>query len=160
MRRSDRQVNDVDDIFKIIDRCDVLHLAMVDGNNLPYVVALNFGYEREGDDLILYVHSAKEGKKIDLLKQNPNVYFEMDCGHEFVPGTTEKPCQAGYRYDSVMGSGVARFLDDFEEKSHALNTLMQHVGRTNEVYHFPEEVVARTCVFSIRCKDFTGKHRA
>ncbi len=160
MRRTDRQVNDIDEIFKIVDRCDVLHLAMVDNNHLPYAVALNFGYERVDDDLILYIHSAVEGKKIDLLKQNPNVYFEMDCGHEFVPGTTEKPCMAGFRYDSVMGSGIVHFIDDFEEKTHALNTLMQHVGRTKETYHFPKEIMARTCVFSIRCKDYTGKHRA
>ena len=35
---------------------------MVD-HGKPYVVALNFGYERKGDSLVLYFHSACEGRK-------------------------------------------------------------------------------------------------
>lgn len=53
MRRKDREVKDLDGIFDIVERCSVVHLGMVD-NGKPYVVALNFGYEREGDALVLY----------------------------------------------------------------------------------------------------------
>ena len=73
MRRKDREVTDIHEIFKMIDNCPVIHIAMTD-NGKPYVVALNFGYERQGDDLILYFHSAYEGRKIDILKKNPEVY--------------------------------------------------------------------------------------
>jgi nitroimidazol reductase NimA-like FMN-containing flavoprotein (pyridoxamine 5'-phosphate oxidase superfamily) len=48
---------------------------MVDDGK-PYVVALNFGYDREGDDLILYLHSAMEGKKIDILKKIQQCIFK------------------------------------------------------------------------------------
>ena len=53
MRRTDREVKDLDSVFDIIERCHVVHLGMVE-NGKPYVVALNFGYERSGDNLILY----------------------------------------------------------------------------------------------------------
>lgn len=64
MRRTDREVRDINGVFDIVDRCSVVHLGMVD-NGKPYVVALNFGYDREGDTLIMYLHCAMEGKKIN-----------------------------------------------------------------------------------------------
>lgn len=63
MRRTDREVRDINGVFDIVDRCSVVHLGMVD-NGKPYVVALNFGYDREGDTLIMYLHCAMVGKKI------------------------------------------------------------------------------------------------
>lgn len=65
MRRTDREVRDINGVFDIVDRCSVVHLGMVD-NGKPYVVALNFGYDREGDTLIMYLHCAMEGKKIKI----------------------------------------------------------------------------------------------
>lgn len=74
MRRKDREVKDMDGIFDIVERCNVVHLGMVD-NGKPYVVALNFGYEREGNGLILYLHCAMEGRKIDiLLRQSRRIF--------------------------------------------------------------------------------------
>ena len=59
MRRKDREVTDLNQIFDIVSRCSVAHVGMTD-HGKPYVVALNFGYERKGDSLILYFHSAYE----------------------------------------------------------------------------------------------------
>lgn len=157
MRRKDREVKDPDGIFDIVERCSVVHLGMVD-NGKPYVVALNFGYEREGDALVLYLHCAVEGKKIDILLANPDVYFQMDCVNEFIKGTPERPCSYCWRYDSVMGSGRAEFVDDAQEKAYALNKLIQHVGKTDETFTFPSASFARTCVLRVRSDDFTGKH--
>ncbi|MDO4171879.1 MAG: pyridoxamine 5'-phosphate oxidase family protein [Prevotellaceae bacterium] len=158
MRRKDREIKDLDGIFDIVERCNVVHLGMVD-NGKPYVVALNFGYEREGDVLTLYFHSAVEGKKIDILRDNPNVYFQMDCVNEFIKGTSERPCSYCWRFDSVMGSGQVEFVEDVQEKTYALNRLLQHVGKTNEIFSFPPESFARTCVLRIRSSDITGKRR-
>lgn len=157
MRRTDREVKDLDSVFDIIERCHVVHLGMVE-NGKPYVVALNFGYERSGDNLILYFHCAMEGRKIDILKENPNVYFQMDCVNEFIPGSAERPCAFCWRFDSVMGSGKIKFINDINEKNHALNKLIQHVGRTDEVFSFPAASLTRTCVLQVQSNDFTGKH--
>ena len=143
--------------FDIVRRCNVVHLGMVD-NGKPYVVALNFGYEREGDVLILYLHCAMEGRKIDILRNNPNVYFLMDCVNEFIEGTSERPCSYCWRYDSVMGNGQVEFVEDIQKKTHALNRLIQHVGKTDEMFSFPPASFARTRVLRIRSNDITGKH--
>lgn len=157
MRRKDREVKDLDGIFDIVRRCNVVHLGMVD-NGKPYVVALNFGYEREGDVLILYLHCAMEGRKIDILLNNPNVYFQMDCVNEFIEGTSERPCSYCWRYDSVMGCGQVEFVEDIQKKTHALNRLIQHVGKTDEIFSFPPASFARTRVLRIRSNDIIGKH--
>lgn len=68
MRRKDRELKCLEDIFSVVKNCAVVHVAMVDDGK-PYVVALNFGFDRQGDSLILYLHSAQEGKKIDILRK-------------------------------------------------------------------------------------------
>lgn len=157
MRRKDREITDINKIFEIIDNCPVIHLAMTD-NGKPYVVALNFGYERQGDDLILYFHSAYEGRKIDILKKNPEVYFQMECSGRLIVGAAEEPCTYGYSYDSVMGSGKIEFIEDEEEKTQGLNCLMHHAGKTDNDFCFPKEMLSRTSVYCLRSSDFTGKH--
>lgn len=72
---------------------------------------LNFGYERKGDSLILYFHSAYEGHKMEILKENPSVYVQMNCVDEFISGSHENPCAFCWRYDSVMGAGEVEFLE-------------------------------------------------
>lgn len=159
MRRTDREVTNPDQLFDIVSRCSVAHVAMLD-HGAPYVVALNFGFERDGDALILYFHSAQEGKKIDLLHADPSVYVQMDCVDELITGTSENPCAYCWRYDSVMGAGRAEFLETDEEKAHALNCMLGHLAKTDEVFHFPAEQLKRTCVFRIRVEHPSGKHRA
>ena len=157
MRRKDREVKDKNGIFQIVDRCSVVHLGMAEKGK-PYVVALNFGYDREGDDLILYFHSAQEGKKMDILRHNPEAFFQMDCVNEFIQGTKEDPCAFCWRFDSVMGSGRVEFIEEEKEKTHALNRIIQHLGKTEDVFSFPPARLAATCVYRLRCREFTGKH--
>lgn len=157
MRRKDREVTDLDNIFQIIEKCPVIHIAMTD-HGKPYVVALNFGYERQGDDLVLYFHSARKGRKMDILKENPEVHFQMECSCELIEGTSQDPCAYGYRYDSIMGSGRVEFIEDETQKIHGLNRLIQHIGKTDENFCFPPAVLSQTCVYCLRSTDFTGKH--
>ena len=135
--RKDREVTDLNQIFEIVRNCCVAQVGMVE-NGKPYVVALNFGYERQGDTLVLYFHSAYEGHKMDILKENPNVYFQMDCVNEFITGTKENLCAYCWRYDSVMGSGQVEFIEEPEEKAHALNCMIRHLGKTEDMFQFPD----------------------
>ncbi|MDD4564371.1 MAG: pyridoxamine 5'-phosphate oxidase family protein [Eubacteriales bacterium] len=158
MRRKDRELKDINAIFEVVKNCSVAHVAMVDEGK-PYVVALNFGYERNNDELTLYFHGAYEGKKIDIFKKNPSVYFQMDCINEFIEGTLENPCDYCWRYDSVMGSGDVEFIENEAEKKHALNRIIQHLGKTEEHFDFPSQMFSKTCTYRVRSTDITGKHR-
>ena len=70
MRRTDKEITDRKQINSILDEAVVLHLALVDGE-WPYLVPVNFGYR----DKAIYIHCAREGKKLDLARKNDRVVF-------------------------------------------------------------------------------------
>ena len=155
MRRKDREVTDLGAIERIIGGCKVFRLGMIDGTR-PYVVPMNFGYDLWEGVLALYGHSAVEGRKVEVLRRNPEVCFEMDCGHELVEAET--PCSYGFAFSSVMGDGRADFLEDPEEKLRALLKIMEHqTGRSD--FAIPPEAVARVLVLKVVAASFTAKQR-
>ena len=85
MRRKDREVTEMEEIQQIFDECKVCRIGIMDENG-PYIVPVNYGYVREEGKVILYIHGAREGKKIDLIRKNANVGVEIDYRHELVEG--------------------------------------------------------------------------
>ena len=124
MRRKDREITDYGKMLEIVNGCDICRLGLTD-NEGAYIVPLNFGYENKNGELILYFHSAGEGKKIALAKEQSRVSFEMDTGHKLVERKTA--CAYTYLYQSVMGKGNLEFLKDYEEKCYGLNRMTEGV---------------------------------
>jgi len=153
MRRKDREVTGIQELIGIIDQCKICRIAMVDGAGL-YIVPMNFGYAYDGNQLVLYFHCAKEGRKIDAMKQNPMVCFEMDCEHRLIEG--DNACSFAYSFKSVIGSGRAELVDDSEEKKTALSLLMKH--QTGREFSFDDKMAASVTVFKIIAQEFAGKY--
>lgn len=153
MRRSDREVTDIQEIRALIDECKVIRLAMIDGDK-PYVVPLNFGYTYENGAFTFYCHSAKEGKKLDVIRKNASVAFEMDCQNALQHGETA--CTHSYYYASVLGEGKAEILEG-DEKCKGLSALMLHMAGRNDV--FTAEMVDKVAVIAIRVDALTAKKR-
>lgn len=154
MRRKDREITDINEIRDIVEKCKVCHLAMIDDGK-PYAVPLNFGYTIDGNTLTLYFHSAKEGRKIDILKKNSTVCFDMLCEGKL--GKIIDPCNSGYYFECVMGFGSAEFVDNVEEKCRALSLLVKH--QSNQDFEFNEKQAEAVCVFKVSTNDFTGKRK-
>lgn len=154
MRRQDREVKDAEIIKSIVEKCKVCHLAMID-KGMPYVVPLNYGYSIEEGMLTMYFHSAKSGRKLNILKSNSAVCFEMT--NEGRLGLFEDACNSGYYYESVIGFGRAEFVEDTEEKCNALSLLMKHESGGD--YVFTEKQADTVCVFKVVSTDFTGKKK-
>ena len=154
MTRRERQIFDTDIIIEILDKSKVLHLGMVDGDE-PYVVPMNYGYEFVDDKLIVYLHGARRGRKIDLMKLNPKVFFELEC--DITPFEGEIACKYGITYASVMGRGVAEILEDPQEKCHGLSVLMK--TQTGKDFTFEEKMVSVVSVIKITVSEYTAKHR-
>ncbi|MDR1932637.1 MAG: pyridoxamine 5'-phosphate oxidase family protein [Spirochaetales bacterium] len=155
MRRKDREIESPEEKLRILDGCTVCRLAMAD-NNEPYIVPLNFGYTYKDEVLTLYFHSAREGKKIDIMKKNARVCFEMDGGHSLVEADTA--CGYGYAYESVTGSGSVVFIEDPAEKAFGLNMLMKRQTGKGD-FAFPESALAGLAVYKVVASSFTGKKR-
>ena len=154
MTRRERQVTDPHWIKAILDKAKVVHLGLAVDNE-PYVVPMNYGYTYENEKLVLFLHSAHRGKKLDMLRANPKVFFEIDCDQESFEGV--KPCQYGMVYSSVMGRGVASFVTDVEEKKQAMMALMK--TQTGKDFEFNERLVSIVAVIRIDVEEYTAKHR-
>ena len=155
MRRDDREIKDINEIEGIIRGCRTCHVAMIDGG-APYVVPLSYGYKiLDGNVLELYFHSAPEGRKLDILKRDDSVCFEMS--YEGEPVHSETPCDSGYYFTSVIGFGKAVFIEDVHEKCRALSAMFKH--QTGRDVTFTADQAGRVCVFKIVSADFTGKKK-
>ena len=154
MRRKDRETTDRADILAIVEACEVASLALMDGD-WPYVIELNFGYIEADGKLSLYFHGANEGKKLDLIRKNPNAAFSMSCDHLYVPGSTG--CSATYRFSSVCGRGKISVVEG-PEKLAALTALMAHYEK-DKVYAFEEKHVASTCVMKLEVESLAAKRK-
>jgi nitroimidazol reductase NimA-like FMN-containing flavoprotein (pyridoxamine 5'-phosphate oxidase superfamily) len=117
---------------------------------------LSFGCRFLNDDVLeLYFHSAQEGKKLDILKKNNKVCFEMSCEGE--PLRAETPCSSGYYFGSVIGYGEVIFIQDPDEKCTALSIMFEH--QTGKGAVFDKGQAEQVCVFKIVSTEFTGKRK-
>jgi len=148
MRRKDKQINDIDVIEDILSRATVCRLGLCEANQ-PYVVPLCFGYK----DNSLYFHCVEQGKKLDILRKNNNVCFEVDINHELVKA--DEACNCGMKYKSVIGFGKAIFIEDVESKCKALDVIMQQYSETS--FEYPEEAIKNTVVIKVEIESMTGK---
>lgn len=155
MTRRELQITDRAEICDILDRCGIVHLGLVDGDE-AYVVPMNYGYTMDEDGtLSLYIHGAPTGRKIDLMRANPKVFFEMEC--DIQPFEGEVACKYGMAYKSLMGRGRAVILDNPEEKMDALTKFMK--TQTGKDFEFNEKLVKVVSVIRIDAIEYTAKCR-
>ena len=123
MRRKDRETQSVDESFDILNRCDTVRIG-IHGEKHPYVVPVSFGAEMADGKPVVYFHCAKQGMKLDLLEEDARVCVEGDI---FIKvETTERGITT--RYESVIGFGECRFVEDEDEMAHGLRLLTEHYG--------------------------------
>lgn len=154
MTRREREVTDINEIIKILDKAKVLHLGLVDGDE-AYVVPMNYGYTMVDGKLTIYLHGARRGKKLDLMRANPKVFFEIDC--DITPFEGEIACKYGITYSSVMGRGRAEIVEDIEEKKKGLSVLMK--TQTGKDFTFEDKMAEVVSVIRIDVLQYTAKHR-
>jgi len=134
----------------------VCRLALCEGNR-PYIVPLNFGYTYQDSVLRLYFHSALEGKKLDIIRQNPLACFEVEGDQKLIPG--ESACAHGFAFESVIGSGTVTFIEDKAGKKAGLDAIMRQQTGKSGCFFYEEDVLEKTAVFRLDVSEWTGKRR-
>lgn len=148
MRRKEKEIKDKAEIESIIRNSLVCRLGMAD-NGTPYIVPLCFGYK----DNCLYFHSAREGRKIEMLKRNNAVCFEFDGNLEVEAG--KAACDWGMQYRSVIGYGRASFVEDPEEQRKALDAIMAQYA--DGAFEYSEKALGKVLVIKVEIESMTGK---
>ena len=149
MRKSNQEINDPAILDRILSNAVICRVALMDGN-LPYIVPFNYGY-RNG---CIYIHSAPEGKKVDLIAKNSQVCFEVEDGVEIVNG--EKACNWTTRYRSVVGYGSIEILSDDQSKQYGLEIIMAQHGAP-ELTEFNVKNLDRMVILKLTISTMTGK---
>jgi nitroimidazol reductase NimA-like FMN-containing flavoprotein (pyridoxamine 5'-phosphate oxidase superfamily) len=125
---------------------------MTDLDNMPYVLPFNFGY----GDGVIYLHSAGTGKKMEILRKNPQVCVAFSTDHKLKFTNDHVACSYSMRFRSVLAFGKVVFIEDPDEKKEALNIIMKHyTGRDDFSYNLP--AVMDVSVYKVVVSEFTGK---
>jgi nitroimidazol reductase NimA-like FMN-containing flavoprotein (pyridoxamine 5'-phosphate oxidase superfamily) len=120
-------------------------------DNQPYLVTLSYGYDEKRD--CIYFHCAKEGKKIDYLKANNNVWGQAVIDHGYVDG------DCNHLYTSAHFQGAVTFLESLEEKLEAVKCMMRQLEKDPEpmIARFKPERLEAAMIGRIDIKHLTGK---
>lgn len=154
MRRKDREITDPKKVRQIILASHCCRLGFCDQGQ-AYIVPLNFGYEEVDGKRLFYFHSARQGRKLDLIGGGTAVGFELDTHFTLRPA--QDACKFSASFQSVIGTGWAVILEEERQKLHALQCIMGHLsGKTDwdisqEMLH--SVAIIRMEVESLSCKE-------
>ena len=154
MTKREYRITDEAEIRQILDTARVLRLGIAVDNE-PHIIPLNYGYTLEEGKLTFYLHSAVKGNKLELLRKNPNICFELDCDYQPFEGVL--PCQYGLGYRAVSGRGRAVIVEDAQAKMEGMTIMMK--TQTGKDFEFTEKLVSIVAVIRIDVEEYTAKHR-
>lgn len=156
MRRKDREVTEPKTIDAVIENCKVLRLGLQDDEGV-YIVPVCFAHKHENGKHTFFFHSAKEGRKVKILEENPVIGFEMDRG--FNLKEAESACGYSAGYQSIIGKGIVTRIDIVENKRKALELIMGSYTEKND-WEFNEQALNAVYVFKIEVKDISCKENS
>jgi nitroimidazol reductase NimA-like FMN-containing flavoprotein (pyridoxamine 5'-phosphate oxidase superfamily) len=149
MRRSDREITDLETIHEIVRGCLICRLGLaVDGE--PYVVPISFGFDGES----VFFHTAATGRKIEMMAANPRVCVQFERNVELVTDD-EEACAWTFRFESVIGFGAVTELVDDKDKILGLNRIMKHYSGRDWSFEGPS--MSATRVWRVDLEILTGK---
>ena len=151
MRRKDKEVTNQEEVEEILSNALVGRLGTC-LNNIPYITPVNFVYDKDK----VYFHSALEGRKIENINSNPNVCFEIDKVISIIPGM-QRPCATTTEYKSIIIFGDIQIVTDIEEKTFALNKLIEKYAPQSPKLSSSSGAITGTNVLVISIKEMTAK---
>lgn len=149
MRKTNQEITDKSVIEEILSKSEICRIAMID-NDLPDILPFNYGYK----DNCIYIHSAPEGKKIDLLKKKNTVCFEIEQIAKIIKHN--KACKWATTYRSVVGYGDVEIITDYDKKKQGLEIIMTHYGAPDNL-EFELKQVESIVILKITISKVTGK---
>jgi len=157
MRRKEKEIQSREVLEELLRSAPVCRIGLApaldsegkDGQGYPFVVPVHFVHA-EGR---IYIHSARQGRKISMLGENPRVCVEVD---EFLGlKAAEKACDYGTRFRSLIAFGTARIVEETGAKRRALALLMEkYSGRS---FDFSQQELEKVAIIEIRVEELTGK---
>ena len=155
IRRKDREITDNKIIEELISKQNIIRIGFYDKKNEEvYVAPVNYGYIIDKEQYIFYIHGGKGGRKYELSKDEPNVGFEIDGNYKLIEG--KDACNFSAKYQSVIGNGKIKIIDDLEEKKKGLDIIMHHAtGKSG--FEYKQRMVENVAIYSLTAEKLTCK---
>jgi hypothetical protein len=153
MRKLHKRITDLAVIFNLLDTCHVGRLGTISSDGWPTIKPLNFARL----DWRIYFHCAVEGEKLDDIRRDSRVCFEVDLPIAYVKGLPDNPCRAEYLYRSVIARGRAVIVEDRDEKVQALECLMRKFQPGVAFAGYSDDKLDITGIVRIDIDDLSGK---
>ena len=149
-----------DKIIEFLSEESTGRISSIDKDGFPQIIPMNFVFL----DNSVYMHSHIRGEKIENIKHNSKVGFEVDRNLEFLPSYFSDPDDASLAdtlYISVVIKGEAILVEDKKEKVLALNGLMEKYQPEGRYTPMKEDmdVLDATAVIKVTPKEMNGKYK-
>ena len=149
-----------DKIIKFLSEESTGRISSIDKEGFPQIIPMNFVFL----DNSVYMHSHIRGEKIENIKRNSKVGFEVDRNLEFLPSYFSDPDDASLAdtlYISVVIKGEAILVENKKEKVLALNGLMKKYQPEGRYTPMREDmdVLDATAVIKVTPKEMNGKYK-
>ncbi len=154
MRRFENGTRDPKIIKAILDEIDIVHVGCFD-EEYPYVVPLSFGYEITEDKLLVYLHGAREGHKVDLWEKNPHVALTFSKFLNY----PDRPYRGSiHDYRSVMALGTISKVDRHTlGHGTAVQSVLKHNNRKPSQFSVPHYMWMGVYVVTCNLEDVVAK---
>lgn len=142
---------DKERIEEVISKSDICFVGMVDTENTPYVIPMNFGYQ----DGVIYLHSGPEGRAINILNRNNQVCITFSIDHELVFQHPKVACSYRMKAKSVICYGKVNFIEDLDDKRKALDIIMRHYS--GREFQYSEPAVKNVKIWEVPVEQISAK---
>ncbi|HET8719701.1 MAG TPA: pyridoxamine 5'-phosphate oxidase family protein [Candidatus Nitrosotenuis sp.] len=147
-------------IMEFLNQEHVGRICSIDKEGFPQAIPMNFVYLNDS----IYMHSHTRGEKLENIRTNSKVGFEVDRELEFLPSYFSHPTdasQADTLYISVVIKGIGTIISDKREKVMALNGLMEKYQPEGGYEKISEdmEVVDEVAIIKVAPKTMHGKYK-
>jgi len=152
MKKKEREITDKNTIIEILKNGKFATISMCRANE-PYIVTLSYGFDLKRNSL--YFHSAKEGLKVEFLRENSKVcgtivddlgYIMTDCSH---------------KYRSIVFWGKMATVEDLEEKKYGFNIILNHLednpSKVKKRFLKNKQAYDNICIIRLNIIEMTGK---
>ncbi|MDE5831510.1 MAG: pyridoxamine 5'-phosphate oxidase family protein [Desulfovibrio sp.] len=146
MRRKDRENNSPEFFELVFDKAAIINIAFRD-EPFPYCLPFNFGKIENK----IYIHCAKEGRKLDLIRAHPEVAFNLAIDIRI-----DREKYTTY-FKSVCGTGQASLVEDPAEKAAALDAIGEKYAALCP-RPSPMSLLNRVSVIKIAILSLSGKN--
>jgi uncharacterized protein len=152
VRKANKEIKDISVIEHLLRTCLVGRLGAIGKDGYPMVKPLNYAYHNRK----VYFHTALEGEKIEDIKRDDRVCFEIDLPIAYVRAVNQ-PCEAAYLYRSVIIKGRAVFVQDTDERAMAFKSLMDKYQPEGGYGPYVTEKLGLTGIVRIDVEEMSGK---